>query len=77
MVKFVPGSEAAVRVREVSQQAPLRLEALEPVVEQLEARTGLPLTVTQLTSGDWVVLRMPREGHSSWMRLVRSTRPYR
>jgi len=50
-----------MRVREVSQQAPLRLEALEPVVEQLEARTGLPLTVTQLTSGDWVVLKIDAE----------------
>jgi hypothetical protein len=61
MVKFVPGSEAAMRVREVSQQAPLRLEALEPVVKQLEARTELPLTVTQLTSGDWVVLKIDAE----------------
>jgi hypothetical protein len=61
MVKFVPGSEAAMRVREVSQQTPLRLEALEPLVKQLEARTGLPLTVTQLTSGDWVVLKIDAE----------------
>jgi hypothetical protein len=61
MVKFVAGSEAAMRVREISQQTPLRLEALEPVVKQLEARTELPLTVTQLTSGDWVVLKIDAE----------------
>lgn len=50
-----------MHVREVSQQTPLRLEALEPVVEQLEARTELPLTVTQLTSGDWIVLKIDTE----------------
>jgi len=61
VVKFIPGSEAAMRVREVSQQTPIRLEALEPVVEQLKARTELPLVVTQLTSGDWVVLKIDVE----------------
>ena len=50
-----------MRVREVSQQTPLRLETLEPLVAQLEARVEMPLTVTQITSGDWVVLKIDTE----------------
>ncbi len=58
MVRFAPGSEADKSVSEVSQQTPLRLETLAPVVETLEARTGFPLNVTQITSGNWVVLKV-------------------
>lgn len=61
MVRFVSGSEADKIVTQVGEQAPLRLEDLDPVAMQLEASTGIPLTVTQLTSGKWIVLKVDVE----------------
>lgn len=58
MVKFVSGSEADKIVTRVGEQSPLRLEDLEPVARDLEARTAIPLAATQLTGGKWVVLKV-------------------
>src|SRR5712692_5736354 len=61
MVKFVPGSETEKAVREAGQRSPLRLDDLAPVVRQLEASTHIPLTVSQVTSGNWIVLTIDSE----------------
>lgn len=58
MVRFVSGSEPHKLVSRVAQQSTLRLEELDPVVKQLESRTDIPLAVTQLTGGGWVVLKV-------------------
>jgi hypothetical protein len=61
MVKFVSGSETDKAVSEMSQRSPLRLDDLAPVVRQLETSTHIPLTVSQVTSGNWIVLKIDSE----------------
>lgn len=61
MVRFISGSEADKMVTSVGQESPLRLGELAPVAEQMEGKTGVPLTVAQLTSGRWVVLKVDVE----------------
>jgi len=61
MIKFVSGSETEKAVREMGQRSPLRLDDLAPVVRQLEASTHIPLIVSQVTSGNWIVLKIDSE----------------
>ena len=56
MVRFVSGSDADKIVTEVGDRSPLRLEELDPLAKELETRSGIPLSVTQLTGGKWIVL---------------------
>ena len=61
MVKFVSGSDAEKAVREMSRKSPLRLDEFVPVVRHLEASARIPLTVSQVTSGNWLVLKIDSE----------------
>src|SRR5437867_2718314 len=61
MVKFVSGSDAEKAVREMSQKFPLRLDDFVQVVRHLEASVRIPLTVSQVTSGNWLVLKIDSE----------------
>jgi hypothetical protein len=61
MVQFVSASDAGKAVAEMSQRSPLRLDDLAPVVRQLETSTHIPLTVSQVTSGNWIVLKIDSE----------------
>lgn len=58
MVKFAEGLEADAAVERVSKTFPIDLQALAPHVERLEEQTNTPLSVSQVTSGKWVVLKV-------------------
>lgn len=53
LVKFVSGSEGS---RAVGQASPPDLGVLQPVLNALQAKTGIPLSVKQVTGGKWVLL---------------------
>lgn len=53
LIKFVPGSEGS---RAVGQASPPDLGALRPVLNALQAKTGIPLNAKQVTGGNWVLL---------------------
>lgn len=56
LVRFAPGTEASAAAIRASQTVPLELQSLAPIARDLQQRTGIPLTVTNLTGGNWVVL---------------------
>lgn len=53
LVRFVPGSEGS---RAVTRVSPPDLGVLRPVLNALQAKTGIPLNARQVTGGNWVVL---------------------
>lgn len=55
MIKFRSGTEAASAVSRASRTAPPNLENLAPTSRLLTEKTGIPLRVQQLLSGDWVL----------------------
>ena len=56
LVRFAPASEWAKAVGRTVRVSPLDLKALDSVVHNLETAANIPLSVKQLSSGDWVVL---------------------
>lgn len=56
MARFVPGTAGGEAVARAGRSSPPDLAALVGVTRELETRLGLPLTVTQISSGDWLVL---------------------
>lgn len=56
MLKFVSGSEAHATVVKASERTPTELQALAPVIKDLEERTDIPLQAKQLTGGNWILL---------------------
>jgi hypothetical protein len=56
LVRFAPVSGGAEAVARASRSSPPDLKALNPVIDNLETAAHVPLSVKQLSSGDWVVL---------------------
>ena len=56
LVRFAPASEGAEAVARTVRVSPLDLKALDSVIDNLETAANVPMSVKQLSSGDWVVL---------------------
>ncbi len=58
IVKFVQGTDERKAVDNVIQSSPLDLHTLTPIIDHLQSETGIPLKVTQVTSGHRIVLNV-------------------
>jgi hypothetical protein len=56
LVKFVPGTEGSAAVDRASRTSPPDLGVLTPVVQRLQAATGVPLKAKQVTGGQWILV---------------------
>ncbi len=58
LIKFVPDSDGSQAVVKASQSVPLQLEELTVVTDRLGEETDVPVKATQVSSGDWVLLKI-------------------
>lgn len=58
IVKFVQGTEGSKAVNHVIQSSPLDYHTLTPIIDHLQSEIGIPLEVTQITSGQRIVLNV-------------------
>lgn len=58
IVKFDQGTEGSKAVDKVIQSSPLDFHTLTPIIDHLQSETGIPLEVTQITSGQRIVLNV-------------------
>lgn len=58
IVKFVQGTEGSEVVDNVIQSSPLDFHSLTPIIDHLQSEIGIPLEVTQITSGQRIVLNV-------------------
>ena len=75
IIKFNQGTEGSKAVKNVTQSSSLEFQALTTVIEQLQSETGIPLEVTQVTSGQRIVLSIQSEVLTNRIAKQLNTRP--
>lgn len=56
LVKFAPGTSGSAATAKSGQTTPLDLAILKPEIDRLSEKTGVPLTISALHSGGWLVV---------------------
>jgi hypothetical protein len=61
LVKFVSGTDGSAAVARASRTSPPDLGVLAPVIQRLQAATGVPFKAKQVTGGQWILVSVDGE----------------